>query len=246
MKSPELLQHLDFKRFEYITTGTDRGKPSEVFMNRNDVKIIEESLLYKGFITLKKYILQHKLFAGGWSQTFSRELVIRHHAAAVLPYDPVLDKIVLLEQFRLGAFEDKASPWLIEIVAGLLEEGETPEELARREVQEEAGLVALDLIPIFDYWASPGATNEYVSLFCARVDASNAGGVHGLADEHEDIRVHVVDAAEALKRMHRGEIKNALCLMGLLWFQLHKEELRANWLSQKETRLSDDSTYPNI
>ena len=122
-------------------------------MNKNDVKIQKESLLHNGFIQVKRYILQHKLFAGGWSELFSRELVIRHHAAAALPYDPVLDKIVLLEQFRVGALEDDKSPWLIEIVAGLLEDGETPEELVYREVQEEAGLTPSAILPIFDFTA---------------------------------------------------------------------------------------------
>ena len=203
-------------------------------MNKNDAKIKEESLLYNGFMTVKRYILQHKLFAGGWSCLFSREVVIRQHAAAALPYDPILDKIVLLEQFRVGALEDDKSPWLIEIVAGLLEPGETPEALVHREVQEEAGLKTLDMLPIFDYWASPGSTNEHVSLFIARVDASDAGGIHGLPDENEDIRVHVVDAKEALARMYRGEIKNAICLLALLWFQLHREEIRAKWLAPEQ------------
>ncbi|HVV67566.1 MAG TPA: NUDIX domain-containing protein [Gammaproteobacteria bacterium] len=199
-------------------------------MNKNDVKIQEESLLHNGFIQVKRYTLQHKLFAGGLSELFSRELVIRHHAAAALPYDPILDKIVLLEQFRVGALEDD-NPWLIEIVAGLLEEGETPEALVHREMKEEAGLTPRNILPIFNYWASPGASNEHVSLFIAEVDARGAGGIHGLPHENEDIRVLVVDTQEALERMHRGEIKNAICLMALLWFQLHKDEVRAKWLT---------------
>ena len=143
-------------------------------MNKNDVKIKEKSLLHDGFITVKRYILQHKLFAGGWSEPFSRELVIRHHAAAALPYDPILDKIVLLEQFRVGALEDDKNPWLIEIVAGLLEPEKLPRRWCTAKCKEEAGLTTLDILPIFDYWASPGATNEHVSLFIARVDASDA------------------------------------------------------------------------
>lgn len=200
-------------------------------MTKNDVKIVSEEWLHQGFVKVKRYSLQHKLFAGPWSNTFTRELAIRTPAAAVLPYDPVLDKLVLVEQFRIGALTDASSSWLLEAIAGILEEGETPIELVYREAKEEAGLTILDLIPIYEYWASPGASNEHVSLFCAKVDASNARGIYGLADENEDIRVHAVPAEEAFTWLKQGKIKNGICLVALLWFQLHREEVRAKWLA---------------
>ncbi len=200
-------------------------------MTKNDVKIVSEEWLHQGFVQVKRYFLQHKLFAGHWSNTFSRELALRTPAAAVLPYDPVLDKLVLVEQFRIGALSDKDSPWMLEAVAGILEEGETPAELVYREAKEEAGLTILDLIPIYEYWASPGASNEHISLFCAKVDASHAHGIYGLADENEDIRVHALPVQEAFSWLQQGKIKNGICLVALLWFQLHREEVRAKWLA---------------
>lgn len=199
-------------------------------MHKPDVKIIKQESLYEGFLALKRYHLKHTLFAGGWTSEFTREIVVRHHAAAVIPYDPILDRIVLLEQFRAGGLNEKSHPWFIEVVAGLLQLGETPEQVVRREAQEEAGLEILDLWPIYDYWASPGMTNEHISLFCGKVDASKAGGLYGLAHEHEDIRAFTVSSQEAFDRVQKGDIKNAICLIALLWLQLNKEMLRAKWL----------------
>lgn len=198
-------------------------------MTLNDVKILAQEWLHQGFVQVKRYYLQHKLFAGDWSDTFSREVAIRRPAAAVLPYDPKLDKLVLVEQFRIGALAGQSSPWLLEAIAGILEEGETPTELVYREAKEEAGLTLLELIPIYEYWSSPGASNEHVSLFCGKVDASHAQGIYGLTDENEDIRVHAVDVEEAFDWLKQGKISNGICLVALLWFQLHRDEVRAKW-----------------
>ncbi len=199
-------------------------------MTKDDVKILDQISLYEGFVKVKQYGLQHKLFAGGWTSPFTREVMIRAKAAAVLPYDPVLDRVVLQEQFRVGAISEQHNPWLIEIVAGLLEEGETPGELIHREAQEEAGLTILDVLPIYDYWVSAGASNEYVNLFCGRVDSGKVGGIHGLPEEHEDIRVFTVSSQEAFMMAEKGQIKNAICLLAILWLQLHKEQVREKWL----------------
>jgi ADP-ribose diphosphatase len=198
-------------------------------MNQEDIKICQERYLYQGFLSVKQVQLQHKLFAGGWSPTITRELVVRPSAAALLPYDPVLDTIVMIEQFRVGALTD-SSPWLVEIVAGLIDQEETAAEVVNREAKEEAGLEVLELIPIYEYWASPGFTNELVSLFCGRVDASNAGGIHGLAEEHEDIQVNCVKASDAFTMMRQGKIKNAICLIALMWLELNHAKIRQNWL----------------
>ena len=203
-------------------------------MNIKDVKICEERYLFQGFLSVKEYRLQHKLFAGGWSPTITRELVVRPNAAALLPYDPVLDTIVMIEQFRVGALAGE-TPWLIEIVAGLIAEGETAAELVHREAKEEAGLEVLDLIPIFEYWASPGFTSESVSLFCGKVDASQAGGIHGLAEEHEDIRVSCVKASDAFAMVHRGEIKNGIGLIALMWLELNHAKIRQELRGSCET-----------
>jgi ADP-ribose pyrophosphatase len=198
-------------------------------MNQNDVNILEETWLCQSFLKLKRYQLRHKLFAGGWSQPISREMVARPDVAVVLPYDPVLDKVVLIEQFRIGAMADEHSPWLVEIVAGVAEEGESIEELAHRETAEESGLVALELLPIYRYWVSPGFCNERVELFCARVDASQANGIHGLTEEDEDIRVSTLPAVEAFAAVANGKINNAATMLALQWLQLNHQWLREKW-----------------
>jgi ADP-ribose pyrophosphatase len=197
-------------------------------MHKKDVYIKDQQCLYQGFLSIKQYQLQHKLFQGGLSEVLTREVVIRPNAAAVLPYDPQLDRVVLIEQFRTGALEED-NPWLIEIVAGLIEPPESPDALVHREAQEEAGLTLLDLWPIYQYWSSPGGSNERISLFCGRVDASDAGGFHGLKEEQEDIRVFTAKTAEAFTMVEEGKICNAISLIALQCLQLNKAKVDAKW-----------------
>lgn len=195
-------------------------------MSHPDVKILEEGSLYKGFFSLKRYRLQYRLFSGGWSPPVVRELLTRPRVAAALPYDPVLDQVVLIEQFRIGTLAGSDRPWQIEVIAGLMEAEETPETVVHREAREEADLQVLDLIPICDYWSSPGGTDERIALFCAKVDASHAGGVHGLAKENEDILVRTMRADEAFAAVESGKINNAAAIIALQWLQLHKANVR--------------------
>lgn len=194
-----------------------------------DVKIIEKKTVYQGYFKIEKLTLQHRLFKGGWSQPFEREIFERGHAVAVLLYDPILNKVVLIEQFRAGALE-QGNPWLLELVAGIIEPNENPEQVVIRETREEAGLDTSTLIPIYHYWVSPGGSSERVNLFCARVDASNAGGIHGLPEEHEDIKVWVLDIQTAYELLEKGEIRNAITLIALQWLKIHETEVRKKWL----------------
>jgi ADP-ribose pyrophosphatase len=146
-----------------------------------------------------------------------------------LPYDPVEDKVVLLEQFRPGAILEDQSPWLLELVAGMNDEGETPEGVARREAIEEANLELGELEKICEYLVSPGGTTEKVYLYCARVSVQGVGGVHGLAEESEDIKVHTVPFSEAFKLVETGVINNAPAIMAMQWLALHRERLRNQW-----------------
>jgi ADP-ribose pyrophosphatase len=168
-----------------------------------------------------------------------REIFERGHAAACLLYDPDLDKLVLIEQFRAGAYAALASPWfdggetspwLIEIIAGIIEGGEEPEAVVRREALEEAGCVIGHMEPLFHYLVSPGGSSESMFVYLGRVDAANAGGIHGLAHEGEDIRVLVVDVSEAFEMLDAGRIVNGMTLIPLQWFRAHHEELRRRWL----------------
>ncbi len=192
-------------------------------------EIEAKTVVYSGFFRLEKYRLRHELFAGGWSPAISRECLERGHAVAVLPYDPERDRVVLIEQFRVGALEQGDGPWLLEIVAGIIGPGESKLDVARREAMEEAGCELLDILPVCEYLVSPGGTTESITLYCGRVDAGGIGGVYGLAEEHEDIRVLVLPSDEALALLHSGQVLSATTLIALQWLALWREQLRARW-----------------
>ena len=177
---------------------------------------------------------RHRLFAGGWSGERVFDIVRRGPAVSVLLYDPDRDSIVLVEQFRLPALYGDRSPWQIESVAGLIDTGETPEEVARRETREEANLDLIGpVVPIQRMLPAAGSYDEVVWLFCGRVDSRNAAGLYGLADEHEDIRVVVKTLAEAEAMLDAGEIESSHTLVGLHWLLRHRDRLRREWLGSR-------------
>lgn len=199
-------------------------------MNYGVVEVESRTVCFQGFFRIEKFRLRHALFAGGISQTISRELFERGQAVAVLPYDPVLDRVVLIEQFRIGALHDPQGAWLTEIVAGMIAAGETPESVARREAQEEAGCVMEELMPICRFYPSPGGCSESIMLFCGRVEADSIGGIYGLADENEDIRVFTAGFVEAMAWIESGRINSAAPIMALQWLALNKNKVRKMWL----------------
>lgn len=190
-------------------------------------EILAEEIPYLGFFRLIKFRLRHTLFRGGWSKALTRELFCRGDCVAVVPYDPITDQVVLIEQFRVGTLRHpEDAKWMLEIVAGAIEAGETPEEVARRELLEEAGLSPMELMPITQFYTSPGGSSEKISLFYARVDATQAGGIFGLDAEDEDIRVHVLSFQEAFAKVASGEINSGIPILGLQWLALNRERLR--------------------
>jgi|APFre7841882590_1041340.scaffolds.fasta_scaffold09070_3 ADP-ribose pyrophosphatase len=191
-------------------------------------EILEKIIAYSGFFRLEKYRLRHELFAGGWSTEVKRECLERGHAVAVLPYDPERDRVVMLEQFRIGALE-LANPWLMEIVAGIIGPGESTLDVAHREAMEEAGCELLDIVPICEYLVSSGGSSETITAYCARVDTAQVGGIHGLAEEHEDIRVHVLPFDEVMALLRDGAIHSATPVIALQWLALNRQALLAKW-----------------
>lgn len=196
---------------------------------KNDVEIIARETLYSGFFSMELYRFRHRLFNGEMSGEIRREIFERGHAAVLLPFDPVRDEVVLVEQIRIAAYDVSVSPWLLEMVAGMIEEGESVENVARREALEEAGLVVGRTKPVLSYLASPGGTSERLSIMVGEVDATTAEGIHGLADENEDIRVHVVSREQAYQWVEEGKIDNAASVIALQWLQLHYQTLRNEW-----------------
>jgi ADP-ribose pyrophosphatase len=175
--------------------------------------VVSNKLLYGGFFKLYRFELRHDLFDGGESPVLTRELLDRYHAAAVLPYDPVRDELVLIEQFR-----------------SLIEPGETAEQLVHREAMEEAGCIISDVIPVHHYYSSPGSSNEKIQIYFARTETEGLGGVHGIDEEGEDIRVHVVSSDTALEWLDQGRIDSALPIIALQWFRLNRDRIRKEWL----------------
>lgn len=192
-----------------------------------DCELAAREPLYSGFFRLERFRVRHRLFAGGWTETFSREVFVRHEAAVALLYDPARERVVMIEQFRAPAIGKVANPWLLELVAGLIDKDESPEEVARREAQEEAGCSVGALLPIARYLPSPGGSDEFVHLFLGIVDSEGLGGIHGLPGEHEDIRVHLVPLAEARALLDGGGINNAATLIALQWLLLNQGRLPA-------------------
>lgn len=174
---------------------------------------------------MHKYRFKHKLYSGEWSEIVEREVFERGHAAVVLPYDPVLKEFVLIEQIRIGALETSDKPWLVECVAGIIDEGETAESVCIREAQEEAGLDVKKLIPAMSYLASPGGTTERLEVYIGIVDADNAGGIHGLDDEDEDILVHRVAEKTARSWLNQGKIENSGTIIAMQWFFLNRDDI---------------------
>lgn len=195
-----------------------------------NIDIIDKTTCYQGFFRIDRYRLRHSLFNGEWSKPITRELFERGHAAAVLPYDPVRDEVILIEQFRIGALEASGGPWLTEIVAGIIDPGESAADVVKRESVEEADCVITDLVPLYDYLVSPGGMTERIALFCGRVDTTHAGGVHGIHDEGEDIKVHVVPRETALSYLATGKINSASAIIALQWLALNHQRLTAQWL----------------
>jgi len=200
-------------------------------MNRDGVELVEKQAAFSGYFRIDRFRLRFPLYEGGMSREVVREVLERGRVAAVLLVDPDRDCVVLIEQFRPGPYAAGDQPWLIEAVAGVIEGAESAEEMVRREAREEANCEITDLFPVMRFFTSPGASTESVALFCGRVDSTNAGGVHGLEEEGEDIRVMVVSVSEALSLLREGKIVNAKTIIALQWLAGNYDKVKRRWLT---------------
>lgn len=187
--------------------------------SKDDVEVLERREIYHGFFRMEEVLLRHRTFDGGWTTPYTRELFIRGDAVGVLLHDPVHRLVGLVQQFRIGAINEPNGPWLYELVAGMLEPGEAPEQVARRELMEEAGIHECELEPICQYLVSPGGCDEKLYLFYGATDLTEAGGQYGLAGEHEDIFFHVFTEQEIFTAFQNGHFNNAATLIALMWLQ---------------------------
>jgi len=205
-------------------------KPTPVLFNKKDIFNLTKRTLYKGFFSLLEYRFQYRKFDGSVSEMVTREILERGHAVVLLAYDDKRDEVVLIEQIRIAAIDTQDSPWMLELIAGMMDhENESTEEVAKREAMEEAGIVIGKCKPIISYLASPGGLTEQLHILVGQVDSSTAKGVHGLAEENEDIKVHVVSREQAYKWVEDGVINNAASIIALQWLQLNHLTLKNEW-----------------
>lgn len=200
-------------------------------MTEKKYQIISQEILFQGYYRVERYHLTHERFDGSWTGNFTREVFHRSkQVAGVLLFDPQQDKIVMVEQFRSGPLLAGEYPWMHEIVMGMVDSNETPERAARREAMEESGCTISDMQPIASYYSSPGGTSEQIFLFVGRTVAPPDGGLYGVIEDHEDIRIHVIDAARAIGLIYANKIRDAQTMVALQWFAMHHTELRSRWL----------------
>lgn len=203
---------------------------SPILFSKRDVLNLTKKVLYKGFFSLLEYRFQYRKFDGSISKVISREILERGHAVVLLAYDAKRDKVVLIEQIRIAAIESQDTPWLLELIAGMIDHnGESVEDVARREAKEEAGIDIGRCKPVLSYLASPGGLTEKLHILVGEVDSSMAKGIHGLDEEDEDIKVHVVSRAQAYCWVEQGLINNAASIIALQWLQLQYQKIQIEW-----------------
>ncbi|ABS64598.1 NUDIX hydrolase [Parvibaculum lavamentivorans DS-1] len=190
-----------------------------------DIEIRSRDIVGRGWGKLERFVFRHRRFDGGWSDEVTRDIYTIGRVAMVLPYDPALDAVLLIEQFRTCGLVWGEATWLFEAVAGIVDEGETPPEVAAREAWEEAGCRIGEPVPISTVWSSPGGYGERSWLYTAKTDLAGIGGIHGLADEHEDIRAVVVGLDEAQAAIADGRIQDAKTILMIQWLVLNKSSI---------------------
>ena len=208
-----------------MTNATTRNLTSG--LDQRDVELRTRERVYDGFGKLDRLTLRHRRFDGGWSPDVTRELFRSGDAVVVLPYDPVRDEVVLIEQMRVSALEAGEVPWIVETIAGRIAEGESEEDVARREAAEEAGLTLGGLERLGTFYSSPGIFAERFTAFCGLAQLDGAGGHHGLDEEHEDIRAFRLAAEDAFAALESGAIQASPAALCLLWLKLNRPRLQS-------------------
>ncbi len=192
--------------------------------------MLETRRCHDGFFKLDRLRLRHRKFNGDWNEDVVREVIHRKDAVGVLAFDPDLDAVCLVQQFRAPMVGLSEYPWAFELVAGLKDKpDESEKEMVIRESREEAGLALGYLEKIATYWLSVGGSDERMSLYVGLASLEQVGGIHGVEDESEDIRALVVDREEAEKWFLESEQSNANCIIALQWLKNERHRLQSIW-----------------
>ena len=187
----------------------------------NNWKIFKKKTLHDGFYKYNEISFKYKKYNGEWTDLLTHEIFGGAHVASVLPYDPIKEKIILINQFRPGVLKQGYNPLLLEVVAGIINKNESPEKAALRECKEETGCEAKNLKKICSYFPSPGSSESYYNLFLAEVESFDTKRIIGQQDENEDILAQSYDVIEVKKLLEEGKISNSLTIIALQWFFLN-------------------------
>lgn len=191
----------------------------------SDVTIESREFLFRGFIQVEKVSFRHRLFnQPDYSPVIQRELIHRPEAAGVLLYNDQQQRFALIEQFRVGALNDSESAWQLEVIAGVLDGDEAPEDCIRRESLEESGCEVQQLQHLFSFYPSAGACSEFFHLYAAEVELPKMGGIFGMPDERENIQLHLFDYSEVGTLLRNGRLRNAPVIMALQWLAQHLQQ----------------------
>ena len=191
----------------------------------SDVTIESREPIFRGFIQVEKVSFRHRLFnQPDYSSVIQRELIHRPEAAGVLLYNDQQQRFALIEQFRVGALNDSESAWQLEVIAGVLDGDEAPEDCIRRESLEESGCEVQQLQHLFSFYPSAGACSEFFHLYAAEVELPKMGGIFGMPDEGENIQLHLFDYSELDTLLKNGRLRNAPVIMALQWLAQHLQQ----------------------
>ncbi|GHE00778.1 tellurium resistance protein [Defluviimonas sp. 20V17] len=210
-----------------------RAAPAPTTLRRaqapGDLDVLSVARPWAGFFAIEEWQFRHRRFDGAMGPPIRREAFVTPDAVSVLPYDPVRDRVLVVEQFRAGpAARGDPQGWQLEAVAGMIDPGETPEQTARRECQEEAGLALGALHRVCGYYPSPGTHTEFVTSFIGVADLPDgAAGQGGLAQEHEDIRSHLLSFDALMALIETGEAATGPLLVSAFWLGRERPGLRA-------------------
>ncbi|WP_161555957.1 NUDIX domain-containing protein [Mangrovicoccus ximenensis] len=206
------------------------AKPLASGLGLKDVTLHERRRPYSNYFTVEELVYSHARFGGGTSEPVLRAVFMASDAVTVLPYDPVRDRVLVVEQVRAAPIaRGDATAWILEPVAGRIEPGDSPETTARKEAREEAGLELGALHHVGDYYPSAGCFSEYIHSYIGIADLPDgAAGLGGLEEEGEDIRGHVMPREELVRRLRANEIPHAPLMVSAYWLELNLARLRSS------------------
>ncbi len=204
--------------------------PSLQVPSAQDVAVLARREPYANYFSVEEFDLGYRRYDGKISDTVNRAVFITGDAATVLPYDPVRDRVLVIEQFRVGPYaRGDGQPWLLEPIAGRVDANEGPEAAIRREAQEEAGLDLGEIFAIGSYYPTPAAKSEFLYSYVGIADlADGVAGIGGLDEETEDIRAHILPFDRLIELVDGGELSNGPLLLSAHWLARNRERLRAS------------------